>query len=138
MEKALKKLFEDDTTLILEEESMEKLIGKIKNCLVMLDVWCKFNRLYINWNKTFIMFITNKRLKIPEFIQIDDRKIEVVTKFKLLGVILDNKLRFDSFVSQQCLSISIYQLIVFSTFHFKLNCYFSKRLFYPALITVFR
>jgi hypothetical protein len=52
------------------------------------------------------MFITNKRVELPKSIEIDGQNIEVVTKFKLLGVTIDNKLTFDDFVAQQCSSIN--------------------------------
>ena len=59
------KLFADDTTLIFNDSNMENLISKFKKDLKNLNEWCKHNRLYINWNKTFIMFVTNKRIHIP-------------------------------------------------------------------------
>ena len=52
------------------------------------------------------MFISNKRAKFPEFVQIDKQKKQSVSKFKLLGVTIDDKLTFDAFVAQQRLSIN--------------------------------
>ena len=37
------------------------------------------------------MFITNKRLTLPEHIESDTISIEVVDEFKLLFVLIDNK-----------------------------------------------
>jgi hypothetical protein len=38
------------------------------------------------------MFITNKKnIIIPEFIDINGNQVKVVTQFKLLGIIIDNK-----------------------------------------------
>ena len=42
----------------------------------------------------------------PEFIELDNIKIEVVSSFKLLGVLIDDKLNFQSYVAQQCLNIN--------------------------------
>jgi hypothetical protein len=78
-------------------------ISAFKAVLKGLNEWCKHNRLYINWSKTFLMLITNKRVNLSEF---DVTKIQVVSKFKLLGVIIDNKLNFKEHVSQQCASIN--------------------------------
>ena len=47
------------------------------------------------------MFITNKRVKLPNEIYINGFYVKVVDSFKLLGVIIDNKLNF----SEQCLNI---------------------------------
>lgn len=74
--------------------------------IFLLNEWCKHNRLYINWSKTFIMFITNKRSITPSFIQIDSTQVVVVEKFKLLGVQIDSRLNFLSFVEQQRLAIN--------------------------------
>ena len=40
------------------------------------------------------MFVTNKRISIPESIFIGSNQVDVVDEFKLLGVILDSKLNF--------------------------------------------
>jgi hypothetical protein len=52
------------------------------------------------------MFITNKRINLPKFIEFDFVKFEVVTKFKLLGILIDNKLNFNAYIGQQCLEIN--------------------------------
>ena len=46
------------------------------------------------------MFITNKRINTPSFIKFDGVKVEVVSQFKLLGVLIDNKLNFNAYVAQ--------------------------------------
>ena len=103
----LSKLFADDTTLITSDENLQALNVKLVKCLELLDEWCKHNRLYINWDKTFIMYITNKRIQLPtEFKVSSTRTIKVVEKFKLLGVTLDNRLKFDQFVYDQVKSIN--------------------------------
>jgi hypothetical protein len=52
------------------------------------------------------MIVTNKRLVTPKFIEFESIKIELVTQFKLLGVILDNKLNFIQHIGLQCTSIN--------------------------------
>ena len=52
------------------------------------------------------MYITNKRVMIPKSISINNQTINVVDKFRLLGVLVDNKLKFDAYVAQQCLAIN--------------------------------
>jgi len=46
------------------------------------------------------MFVTNKRIKAPKDIQIGNSRIQVVDNFKLLGVTIDNQLKFDMFTSE--------------------------------------
>ena len=95
------KLFADDTTLVFDGSNLVDCNTSLKNGIIVLNEWCKHNRLYINWSKTFVMYITNKRVELPKSVDIINQSIEVVDSFVLLGVTLDNKLNFDLFVAQQ-------------------------------------
>jgi hypothetical protein len=97
------KLFADDTTLGGVDKDLNILINRFVSKLKTLLDWCQFNKLDINWSKTFFMFVTNKRVKLPKEItvgtklvndKIEDIKVSVVDSFKLLGVTIDNKLNF--------------------------------------------
>ena len=44
------------------------------------------------------MLLTKKRINKPKFIEIVRNEIEVVTEFKLLGVIIDDKLQFNKHI----------------------------------------
>ena len=60
--------------------------------------WSKFNYLQINWSKTFIMYIKNKKensVDIPLSVKLFNIDIEIISKFKLLGVIIDKNLNFN-------------------------------------------
>ena len=52
------------------------------------------------------MFITNKRVVLPTDNSFNREKIEVVSKFKLLGIFLDCRLNFLDFVSGLSLVIN--------------------------------
>ncbi len=93
-------MFADDTTLSQANENVPKLINTFKRGLRSLNIWCENNRLDINWNKTFAMFITNKHVILPTAIEFNGKKIEVVKSFKLLGVTIDNKLNFSKYVGE--------------------------------------
>ena len=88
------KLFADDTTLYDADNDLITLITKFKKNLEALIDWCKFNKLDLNWSKTFFMFISNKQVKLPVEIEVDNNMVKVVKSFKLLGVTTDNKLNF--------------------------------------------
>ena len=102
------KLFADDTTLYLLGDNLESLISKFKDNLKPMLDWCKFNKLDINWDKTYFMFVTNKRLgkKTPTVIPIDNSQVKVVENFKLLGVTIDNKLNFEKYSRDLRLSVN--------------------------------
>jgi hypothetical protein len=97
------KLFADDTTLGDFDNDLDRLIKRFVEKLKVLLEWCYYNKLDINWSKTFFMFVTNRRVKLPKEITVDSKninnklieiKVNVVTSFKLLGVTIDNKLTF--------------------------------------------
>jgi hypothetical protein len=93
-------MFADDTTLYKNDHNIEKLIARFTSDISALQEWCTYNRIDINWSKTFIMFITNKRIEPPKQLELNGARVEVVSTFKLLGVTLDNKLKFDKFTSE--------------------------------------
>ena len=103
---SLTKLFADDTTLIVEDNELSTCISKLKICMRQLSEWCKHNRLYINWSKTYLMFVTNRRLVLPKQIDYNSISIEVVDEFKLLGVLIDNKLHFKAHIDRVAISVN--------------------------------
>ena len=113
------KMFADDTTLVDADEQLETLIRRFKKKLEPLLEWCKFNKLDLNWSKTYFMFITNKRVKLPTEIEISGNLVQNVSTFKLLGITIDNKLNFATHCSnlKKIINRKIYSI---------------KRLFYLA------
>ena len=75
------KLFADDTTLGDVDKDLSTLINRFVNKLKTLLDWCQFNKLDINWSKTFFMFITNKRVKLPKEMIVGSDKIGFIKKF---------------------------------------------------------
>ncbi len=110
-----------------------------KKIILQLNEWCKHNRLYINWSKTFNMFITSKRIVVLDFLEIEDAKICTVKKFKLLGVHLDEKLQFIDHAANICLSVNrrLYTIKKLFFYHIQLKFIFLKHSFYLILIIVF-
>ena len=64
------KLFADDTTLGDVDKDLNTLINRFVEKLKVFLEWSKFNKLDINWSKTYFMFVTNKRIKLPKEITI--------------------------------------------------------------------
>jgi len=100
------KMFADDTTLYDTSNNLNALIQTFNIKIKPLTLWCNYNKLDINWSKTFTMFITNKRVEIPQEIIILGNKISVVKSFKLLGLTIDNKLNFINYVSQLRITVN--------------------------------
>jgi hypothetical protein len=79
------------------DQGYDKLINKFIFLMDMLNDWCSHNLLDINWSKTKVMFIKNQRKvksSLPNKIIFNNNKIDVVKNFKLLGIIIDDKLLF--------------------------------------------
>jgi hypothetical protein len=111
-------MFADDTTLMHNDSNIETLLGKLNSCLIELKNWCTFNRMDINWTKTKVMFIHNKRnILIPEVIPFDGHDIEVVNEFKLLGITIDNKMNFKGHVNDLRKSINKKLYSITQLFH---------------------
>ena len=96
------KLFADYTTLYKAGNYIDKLISSFIKDLEPLISWCEMNRLDINFKKTYCMIVTRHRVVIPKSIFLNGVNKEVVSKFKLLGVTLDNKLIFSTYISSVC------------------------------------
>ena len=88
------KMFADDTTIYESDSNTNTLISKFKNKLEPLFDCCKYNKLDINWSRTYFIFVTNKRVVFPKEILIKNVSIQVVDDFKLFGIRLDYKLNF--------------------------------------------
>jgi len=92
-------LFADDTTIYSSNNDLNQLLSRFESQLEPFLNWVKFNQLTINWKKTKIMFLTKKSdFELPSEIQIDGNLVEVVRTFKLLGVIIDDHLKFNEHI----------------------------------------
>ena len=98
-------LFADDTTIFDSRNNLPQLFSLIHSQLRPFLDWVKYNQLTINWSKTKLMFLTNKRgITFPSNFVIDKNSIEVAQELRLLGVNNDNKLNFKKHVENvKCL-----------------------------------
>ena len=65
----------DDTTIYFDRFDLDVLIAEFSRKIRPLFEWCNLNRIDINWSKTYCMFITNKRVKIPESLILEGIKM---------------------------------------------------------------
>jgi hypothetical protein len=128
------KLFADDTSLYKANKNWSILLSEFQRDIVDLFEWCEINRIDINYSKTYIMVITNKRVDIPIKIVLGSIEIEVVSTFKLLGVYLDNKLNFQSHIAKMCLSINkrLYSIKRLAHLAFSVRMQFFKTFILPC------
>ena len=100
-------LFADDTTIFNSGVDFNSTYTSISHDVEKVINWSKYNYLEINWSKTFIMYINhniNINESIPTSLHFMNKTIEIslVKQFKLLGVILDDKLNFKQNIDNIC------------------------------------
>lgn len=80
-------------------KSISVCLKTLSSDLVVIDKWLKHNRLILNLKKINAMIFSNgcRSNLIDVNIKLESNGINIpfVTSFKLLGVIVDNKLKFD-------------------------------------------
>jgi hypothetical protein len=98
-------LFADDTTVYLSGLNISEIINNLSNDLSIIKNWLVHNRLVLNLEKTNAIHFNSKNRKIDYknyTLKCDNNNIEFVTETKLLGVIIDNKLKYSSHINQLC------------------------------------
>ena len=59
--KAFIELFAGDTTVTKSGEKLQEVLKDFEKVIEDLNEWCYFNKVDINWNKTFFMIFTKKK-----------------------------------------------------------------------------
>ena len=91
-----KTLFADDTTLTFTNDNFNTLIQTCNIELEKFNKWSIANKLSINTEKTYCMLFTNRHIpNILPPIYLNNQIIEYQSSLRYLGLILDNKLKFD-------------------------------------------
>jgi hypothetical protein len=64
------KMFADDSTLYDADMELNILLNRFLSKIKPLLDWCFFNKLDLNQSKTYFMFVTNRRVKLPSEIAV--------------------------------------------------------------------
>ena len=100
-------LYADDTTISLRDTSVHNLINSCNEQLSSFYDWSTCNRLTINTEKTFYMIITNQKLETTlSPVKIASNEIHYRSSEKFLGVVLDDRIKFNLHVSMLCNKVS--------------------------------
>ena len=90
--------FADDSTVTYSSSNLNNTISKIENEFRHILNWLSANKLIINLTKTNLMLFTNRPRPFSISISANGQLIEEVEKTKFLGVILDNKLKWNAHI----------------------------------------
>ena len=94
-------LFADDTSVYLTGNNTNSLISSMNNQLKHIDTWMKRNHLILNVCKTkYMIFGSNSKNVNNNILLFNDCPIQCVKEFNFLGVIIDEKLSWNSHISQ--------------------------------------
>ena len=92
-------VYADDTSLCFQSKDLSRVNEALNEDLSSLDAWLISNKLSLNVAKTKSMLVSTKakRKALNKFnqnlqVNINGTELEVVSKIKLLGVLLDNSL----------------------------------------------
>ena len=103
-------LFADDSTASGSSDNIKCLIESLSDDLNIISDWLLHNRLVINWPKTHAILFNFVKIKSnPLFINSHDLNLSLgtvsipfVDQTKILGVVLDDKLRFNHHIISLC------------------------------------
>ena len=128
-------LFADDSTVLIKSNSVTNLAFKLNCILYKIHDWCNCNKLSLNVNKTKVMVFNSKNKQLPR-VTLNSNDVEVVTRYKYLGFILDNSLRHTYHIHKLISKMKQYRAITF-----KINKYFNldtaKKFYYSMIHSQF-
>ena len=86
-------VYADDIMIMIRGHSHTHILTKIMDTLTKIEEWCKAHKLQISKDKTAVMpMFVRKKDEYKNHPTIVQEKLNVVSKIKYLGVIIDSKL----------------------------------------------
>jgi len=100
----------DDTTLRTSGKDIMQIRSNMQDSLDQVSHWCDNNHMVINPIKTKSMTIATRQKHqlspLPLDLVLHGAKIEQVSEHRLLGITIENKLRWDSHINNVCKTVS--------------------------------
>ena len=130
--------FADDTTLYLSNDSLDRLCTDISGSLLIVSRWLSANRLTLNIDKTNFMLFSHNEIPINSInVHIGGKILKRVHNCNFLGIKIDDRLKFNSHISDVCSKISravgvLFRMSVFVPPFILKTIYYS--ILYPHLI----
>ena len=132
-------LYADDTVVYFADSNANVASKTIEEALTKINNWCALNKLTINIKKTKHMLVSPRNViyQVPTCnIKMGCSILENVISYNYLGVVIDNLLIFDDFLSQKCnkINMRLYQLMKMRKFiTSKIACTMYKQVILPIL-----
>ncbi|MEW8544984.1 MAG: reverse transcriptase family protein [Candidatus Thiodiazotropha sp.] len=101
--------FADDTTFHTHSKCLQTIETRLQNDTDSAKTWCEQNKMHINFDKTTCMTLATRH-KLEEsqglLLKLDNHAIKNVSKQKLLGIYIDEKLTWSDHIDNLCSAIS--------------------------------
>ncbi len=96
-------MYADDTVIYIHGSSVSQVANELTESLVHVAAWLEQCCLQLNISKTVCMFITKtKNLSVVPDVFVSGERLQVVSEYKYLGVLIDSKLSFKAQVKKVC------------------------------------
>ena len=94
-------MFADDTEFFYIGDTMDEVTINIQTALDEISTRCKQNSLALHPDKTEVMLLSKKPFIGPARpIKIEDHDVDYVSESKFLGIIVDNKINWESHITK--------------------------------------
>ena len=95
--------YADDNTIWIEGTDKEDISTKLEREMKVINQWFQDNAMQLNGDKCKLMMISSKPNNIEKCsINVNQQIIKEEDKVKLLGITIDNQLKFDSHIKNMC------------------------------------
>jgi len=96
-------------------------------------LWFIHNKMSLNWSKTKFMILSGSKLPDFKTLNLFGMGVEVVSEFKLLGILIDNKFSFSNHIKQLKLKVNskLFSLKKLFFLSFEVKLHFFKSFILP-------
>ena len=97
------RLFADDSNIFITSQSKNTLKNELKIAMCRILRWLEDNKLTVNLNKTQYSIFQTINMNIPDWlntIKINNNTVRRVHCARFLGIVLDEKLKWDDHIKQ--------------------------------------
>uniref|UniRef100_A0A3P9HF32 Reverse transcriptase domain-containing protein n=1 Tax=Oryzias latipes TaxID=8090 RepID=A0A3P9HF32_ORYLA len=97
-------MYADDTVVYVRGSNSSQVAEKLTDAMVNITAWLKYSCLQLNTSKTVAMFFnkSNNNLTAEPDVFVSGERLQIVSEYKYLGVILDSNLSFKSHIKRVC------------------------------------
>lgn len=115
-------LYADDINITIKSSDTSTLFSKINHIFTSVTTWININRLILNPSKTqFILFKNKAKYNLSTFL-LNGERVGLAECSKVLGVFIDEHLKWTSHVDELCNSLS---RTCYAIYNLKRSCSFS-------------